>query len=330
MDQMNVQMDELIARRLCGETTAEEDAVVEEWLREDPERGMQYAAQEAQWKEVEVLLKSAEFDTDAAWNKVAQQTVMQHHPERKARLLSWRMVSMAAAAVLLLGVVIYKATVPGGGMIEMVAAGGNMELVLPDNTHVTLHEGSRLSYASAFSGRERRVALEGEAFFKVHRDEQHPFVIDAQAGEVRVLGTAFNVKCSKDMASVAVVEGKVQFTSGVDKKQFVILTRGQRAWLNTAAIERGSTEDENFLYWKTGVIKYKERELQAIAAQLSEIFETKVVLDQHMMPEQQQQKVTVAFAGQGLEAMLSEICLVTQCKWIKTGEKEYSISARGQ
>lgn len=327
MNQMNVQIDEIIARKLCGESSAEDDRMLQEWVDTDPANKAQYDSVVSQWNEVDELLNATKFDTEAAWNKVASQTV--NKPvARKSRVIPLLRQVASVAAVLLIAVVVYKMT-GAESTVEVLAEGGNREVVLPDDTHVTLHEGSRLSYGKTLAGKERRVELEGEAYFKVHRDEQHPFIIEAQAGEVQVLGTAFDLKCSEDKATVSVVEGKVRFSSAKDKSNFVILTRNQKARLANDEIKRSLVEDENFLYWKTGVITFNKRELVLIAEQLSDIFDKRVVLDASFSDAQKRRLVSADFKDKiSLEEMLTEICSVSGCKWAKQSDGHYVITGR--
>lgn len=84
-------------------------------------------------------------------------------------------------------------------------------LRLPDATRVTLHPGSRLRYAGGLAGARREVHLEGEAFFQVHKDPRHPFLVFTKQLVTTVLGTSFDVKAYPGgaQALVAVREGKV-------------------------------------------------------------------------------------------------------------------------
>ena len=78
---------------------------------------------------------------------------------------------------------------------EVVAGRGiRSKMVLPDGTQVWLNSDSKLSYAEAFTGKFREVTLEGEAYFDVVKDASHPFIVHTSAIDIRVLGTAFNVK----------------------------------------------------------------------------------------------------------------------------------------
>ncbi len=68
------------------------------------------------------------------------------------------------------------------------------EVALADNSKVWVNSGSRITYSEDFGGSERRVKLEGEAYFEVERDETKPFVVETGSLDVRVLGTKFNVE----------------------------------------------------------------------------------------------------------------------------------------
>ena len=71
-------------------------------------------------------------------------------------------------------------------------------VLLADGTTVHLNAGSKLLYPVRFVGKRRIVTLEGEAYFDVRKDEEHPFVVRTRFGEVTVLGTAFNINAYND------------------------------------------------------------------------------------------------------------------------------------
>ncbi|MGN8342605.1 FecR family protein [Pseudomonas sp. SMV71] len=85
-------------------------------------------------------------------------------------------------------------------------------VTLSDGSQVELNLNSELVFANYKN--ERRVTLEkGEAFFDVSHDRQHPFIVRADQGQVRVTGTRFNVWMYQDQVRVTLVEGSVQVTS---------------------------------------------------------------------------------------------------------------------
>lgn len=95
-----------------------------------------------------------------------------------------------------------------------VAKGATHEMHLPDGTLVRLSPESRLHYPDAFSDNERRVELEGEAYFEVTPDAQRPFLVTSPQAEVRVLGTHFTVRAyPKEEYRVSLHEGRVAVTN---------------------------------------------------------------------------------------------------------------------
>lgn len=97
------------------------------------------------------------------------------------------------------------------------------EVILPDNSTVTLQPGSKLTYSPAqFMGTTRNVQLSGEAFFQVARDTERPFLVYSNGLITKVLGTSFTIKAQNgsDNVTVMVKSGKVSvFPPSTDKKE---------------------------------------------------------------------------------------------------------------
>jgi len=95
-----------------------------------------------------------------------------------------------------------------------VANGDRKAIVLPDGTRIWLNAGSRLVYPDAFTGADREVTLDGEAFFDVASQPSKPFLVHAGKMTVKVLGTSFDVKAYKTDPDITttLVSGRVQVT----------------------------------------------------------------------------------------------------------------------
>jgi ferric-dicitrate binding protein FerR (iron transport regulator) len=93
----------------------------------------------------------------------------------------------------------------------IVPFGKRSSMELSDGTKVWLNSGSKLVYATAFTGKTREVFLEGEAYFEVAKDAAKPFYVKTDAFRIMVLGTKFDVKAYKDdnEYNTILVEGKV-------------------------------------------------------------------------------------------------------------------------
>lgn len=325
---MNEQIDMIIAKKLSGEASEEDMHILEEWLAADEGNKAEYAQIAQLWNDTDVLLKDTNFDTEAAWNKVSAQTIAV--PEVRKRTIAfpaWGKYAIAAAAILLLGVFLLKPFTNNGGMEVAIADAGNKEVVLPDHSHVTLRKGSKLSYPATFAAATRNVSLEGEAFFEVTRNEQKPFVIDAQSVSVKVLGTSFNVRCDTASAKVTVATGKVQVTMLRDPSTYVILTKGEYGTLADNRLTEQVSGDNNYMFWKTGVLQYDNKPLRYITDELSYHYQTRVMIDSSGRQGVTGQLINISFNNQPIDKVLEELCLVAQCKW-QQKDNQYVISAK--
>jgi len=92
----------------------------------------------------------------------------------------------------------YQGADPASKNIIATKKGSKSNLVLPDGTKVWLNADSRLSYDQSFGSTVRGVELEGEAYFDVVKDKDRPFIVHTKLMDIKVLGTAFNVRAYKD------------------------------------------------------------------------------------------------------------------------------------
>jgi transmembrane sensor len=113
-----------------------------------------------------------------------------------------------------------RLTMTTAELSEVESATGQITMkVLPDGTRVWLNTQSKLKYPPEF-GATREVELQGEAFFDVAEDKRHPFIVKAAGINVRVLGTAFNVKSypGDPAVTTTLVRGKVSIKKERDQQ----------------------------------------------------------------------------------------------------------------
>ena len=121
-------------------------------------------------------------------------------------------------------------------------------LTLDDGTVVHLNGNSRLFFPEHFTGSERDVILDGEAYFMVAKDKSRPFVVHTAHGDIREYGTEFNVSTHAGMATeIVLVEGSVGVTpvggtehmlrpsmmcrvEGAEAKMKIVDTEPYKAW----------------------------------------------------------------------------------------------------
>lgn len=92
--------------------------------------------------------------------------------------------------------------------------GSKSFIKLPDGTQVWLNADSKLTFKENFGDKTREVSLNGEAFFDVFHDAEHPFIIHTGKADVKVLGTTFNIRnyaLDKTMEAT-LIKGKIEVT----------------------------------------------------------------------------------------------------------------------
>ena len=218
----------LLGKKLSGEASAAEleelDALLSQGLgdvypihilekiwRENPVHPPLYfnKALNDKWLRFEERLKAL----DETGEQVLPQATVK---KGRVKALSYWVGGIAAS--LLIGIGFFWATetrkTDTDNRITQIVApkGGISKVQLPDGTHVWLNSGSKLTYENHFGEQLRKVTLVGEAFFDVVKDPLHPFIVTTGSFQLKVLGTAFNVRSypSDKTSEAALVRGKIQ------------------------------------------------------------------------------------------------------------------------
>ena len=162
----------------------------------------------------------------------------------------------------------------------VVGKGAEFSIMLSDGTQVWLNADSRLRYPVAF-GKDgaRRVYLQGEAYFDVSADGNHPFIVTAAGTDVTVYGTEFNIHArSEDNVRTTLVRGAVSVSVAGDTCQ-TCLAPGQTAQVNPQDGSVTLNEDPIELYvgWKQGKYYFEEIPLKDLFAELSLWYDVEVV-----------------------------------------------------
>lgn len=155
------------------------------------------------------------------------------------------------------------------------------KIVLTDGTEVWLNSASNLRFPLSFPGNTREVYLQGEAFFKVAKNQKQPFIVHTDQTEVKVLGTSFNVDSyDPEHAVTSLVEGAVLAREGKEKGRETTLKPGlQAVFSNAEGFKVQPFKSANVLSWMQGVYYFHDTPLRDISEVLHRWFEVKVVFD---------------------------------------------------
>jgi len=92
--------------------------------------------------------------------------------------------------------------------------GSKSSVNLPDGSKVWLNAGSEISYGEDFGKSSRDVKLSGEAYFEVSPDANRPFLVHTDNFNIKVLGTAFNVRAyaADDESEATLMQGLIELS----------------------------------------------------------------------------------------------------------------------
>ena len=150
-----------------------------------------------------------------------------------------------------------------------IPRGGEYLLTLSDGTMIYLNSESTLSFPVKFQGKERKVYLTGEAYFKVAKNTEHPFVVTAGELEVLVTGTTFGVRAYKDEKDIQTTLESGQVTVRVEGKSVKLVPNKQVLFnKSTMGFEVRDVDVDLYLAWADGRLVYDNCPLEKILTDL--------------------------------------------------------------
>ena len=267
----------LFEKYLRNETSEEETQLLLSMLRRDKDLD--------QYLERRLDQSHPEMDeqTEQRMHAQIRSTIAQGR-KRSLRTASLRRAMQWAAMIvlpLLSALLVYLITsdpLPGNNHVTITAPNGEKAIVtLADGSRVWINSGSSLTYGNDFNRHDRKVSLEGEAYFEVAKDPQHPFIVHTREMEIQALGTAFNVSAYSDenYPSVVLVEGKIKVNT---RGQEEILTENERAMVDKAnqSLSTDRVFASDFIQWKDGNLYFDNSSFDEIAQTLSRVFNVEI------------------------------------------------------
>ena len=188
--------------------------------------------------------------------------------------------------------------------------GKRFELELSDGTIVHLNSGTTLKYPVRFiAGENRQVFLDGEAFFDVTKDKKHPFIVNADNLNIRVLGTHFNVSSYPEdhLTDVVLVEGSVGLYTANEKfdaNKNTILKPGYKGSFNRKDnhIETKPVITDVYTSWMEGRLTFKNMSFNDITKKLERHYNVTIVNQNKKLANE---KFYASFGDEPIEKVLS-------------------------
>lgn len=154
----------------------------------------------------------------------------------------------------------------------LVPAGKRAKIELSDGTLVTVNSQSKVIYPRRFKGETRTIYAQGEVFLEVAHDKKHPFIVEANGFNLRVLGTKFNISNYEGEATnIVLVEGSVEVTDKNEKKAQLVpsdllnITNGNIAYQKQVDVT-------GYISWVDGILMLEGNNLSEITKKLSKYY----------------------------------------------------------
>jgi len=203
--------------------------------------------------------------------------------------------------------------------------------LLPDGSIVWLNPEAHLTYPTKF-GKLRQVTLEGEAFFEVTKDAEHPFIVTSGKVRTKVWGTSFRIRSIPGEAytKVSVLTGKVSVSipekPNVHTTQRVVETevilhpeeeanyQHEKHELLKAEVPPAS----DLMIWRKANLTFENTPMENIAAELSKYYHLDVQVEGVALRKYQ---LTADFTDKNLADILVLICKSVRAEYSKQNNR---------
>lgn len=152
-----------------------------------------------------------------------------------------------------------------------IPRGGEFRLTLSDGTSVVLNSATNLKFPVTFGKGERKVYLDGEAYFEVKKDSTRPFYVEMEGMQVQVYGTSFNVNTRKGSeVQTVLVEGRIGIKL-TDLNHEYMLCPGTLLCFDqeNRTVKTKSVDASQYVAWTKGIFTFEEESLEQIMNTLS-------------------------------------------------------------
>ena len=262
--------DNFLARWMAGELTESELATFQK-----SEEYAEYAKiidtlDTASFSEPDLEANYAAFQ-DKIQNESKSETTEEQPTKVKPLIPKW-IYAVAACVILFIGYnFMFQETVYVTQIAEQT------EFKLPDNSEVRLNADSKITFTEFNWKNDRKLNLQGEAFFKVQKGET--FTVTSNQGDVTVLGTQFSVNSRVDTYIVQCYEGKVQVA--LKESETVILTKGKAVVFQKGKLEK-YTIVEAQPDWLSNESSFYNINIKEVVAELERQYNIKVTGKEHL------------------------------------------------
>jgi transmembrane sensor len=270
---------ELLKKYASQQCSEQEKEIVEQWLNATNQT------------EDEEKIPASDFLEEKMWGIIKETVVTE--PERNPNIfqktIPW---AIAASIALLIGLGIFKKSFSSADNPEKILVCQTLvremkNITLSDGTVVHLNANSTLKIPEKFAANNRKVSLEGEAYFEVAKDSLRPFTIQTKKSETTVLGTKFNLSAyTKEPTTLTLDEGKVSFKDKKNKTKFLIVLPNEQVVLDDESLVKTTVNTKYFKGWMNNTLYFNNESFLEIANKIERIYGVTIYIKKHQLKNQ--------------------------------------------
>ena len=237
---------ELLHKYFRGETTEKEESQIVEWTESSAENKERFLKER-------MLFDITLFSDDSK---------IQRKP--KGHLYLYPLIAIAAMLAIVFVMDLPHMHKPKQQLSQTIRipAGQRAQMDLPDGSVVWLNSQTTLTYDEDFGKKDRKVTLDGEAYFEVAHNKEIPFYVQTENIKVQVTGTKFDVCSYKGSNSfiARLIEGSINLltNSAKEEKTITSLTKGKYFSMENGKYRTGEMSSNNALAWMQGIYYFDD------------------------------------------------------------------------
>lgn len=288
-----------------------------------------------QWEDVETETATDLSIKHRIW-KVINKTIRE---DRQAKQLhQYKLYSIAATIALLFatGISLFFSTTGKYSQTNYVFTTGIQSIesvILPDGTSVQLGPGSTLEFPAEFIGKERKIKLEGQAFFDITPDKRMPFIVETPAMNVQALGTAFELFCyeEENISEAILLNGKIKISTHGDENKKPIeyyLLPNEKFLLekNNENVVKTAIDADKYTSWRKGkVLIFENEKLSTIIPRLEQWYGREIIYQKEIS---ETYRFSFKIRDESIEKILFIMGESSPLKFEKTNTGDYLLTLK--
>jgi ferric-dicitrate binding protein FerR (iron transport regulator) len=316
-----------IKKYLEGKTTVSESEQIRSWLI-NPENDVELRQILGEiWANSEIQLKGQAPDFNRMLDQVHHQINNQQIHQLKPRALStsfYQVFSRVAAILIipLLLLSVYFYFNPAQTSNQLVSntfreiytkPGTRTQIDLPDGTRVWLNDGTTFRYPEQFTGTQREVFVDGEAYFEVKSNPENPFVVNNPMMNTVVTGTHFNLNAysADNYFEATLLEGKIHLEN---ENKNLVMKPGEQVQFDSHLenVVQKTVDPQNAAAWVDGKLIFKDEKLETAIKKLARWYNVEIIVTD---PEITNYLMTATIQDEKLDQSLKLIALALPVKF---------------